>query len=47
VGREDVYSLHRQVTNWTIVKTCLWFTDELVINFGRELTNNSDSGLGR
>jgi hypothetical protein len=32
------------VTNWTIVKTTLWYTDELVINFCKNLLN-SDATL--
>ena len=36
-----------KVVNWTIVKTCLWYTDELVINFGRELTNCQEPNLSR
>jgi hypothetical protein len=33
-----------RVTNWTIVKTTLWYTDELVINFCKNLLN-SDATL--
>ena len=29
-----------RVTNWTIVKTCLWFTDELQIGYNKELLNS-------
>lgn len=36
-----------RVTSWTIVKTCLWHTDELVITFAKELTNYGEAGLGR
>ena len=32
------------MTNWTIVKTTLWYTDELVINFCKNLLN-SDATL--
>ena len=28
-----------RVTNWTIVKTSLWFSDLLVVNFKKELQN--------
>ena len=30
-----------QVTNWTLVKSALWFNDKLFINFGKKLQNIS------
>ena len=35
-----------QITNWTLVKSHLWFMDELVINFGRDLSS-CDTGVTR
>jgi dynein intermediate chain 1 len=35
-----------RVTNWTIVKTALWFTDQLVINFEKTLLNFGDEKIG-
>ena len=32
-----------RVTNWTIVKTSLWYTDELQINFCKNLVNSDQS----
>ena len=31
-----------RVTNWTIVKTSLWHSDELVVSFDKSLTNTKD-----
>ena len=34
-----------RVTNWTIVKTALWFTDQLLINFSKSLLNYGDEKM--
>ena len=28
-----------RVTNWTLVKNCLWHSDQLTISFAKQLTN--------
>ena len=35
-----------RVTNWTIVKTALWFSDLLVVNFTKELKNFKNAVAG-
>ena len=32
-----------RVTNWTIVKTALWYTDIMLITFSKSLENFSDT----
>ena len=36
-----------RVTNWTLVKNCLWHSDQLTISFARQLTNLAEPELGR
>ena len=36
-----------RVTNWTLVKNCLWHSDQLTIRFARQLTNLAEAELGR
>ena len=36
-----------RVTNWTLVKNCLWHSDQLTISFARQLTNLAEAELGR
>ena len=36
-----------RVTNWTLVKNCLWHSDQLTISFAKQLTNLAEAELGR
>ena len=36
-----------RVTNWTLVKNCLWHSDQLTISFAKQLTNLAEAELGK